>query len=59
VEVQQCMELTNTNRSRAYPKNTPKSEAKLWSNAEYFLGTPIPHRVNATESNVLQISFRI
>ena len=42
VEVQQCMELTNTNRSRAYPKNTPKSEAKLWSNAEYFLGTPIP-----------------
>ncbi|SEM21330.1 hypothetical protein SAMN04488688_1101 [Paenibacillus sp. cl141a] len=29
------------------------------ADAEYFLGTPIPHRVNATESNVLQISFRI
>lgn len=24
VEVQQCMELTNTNRSRAYPKSFPK-----------------------------------
>gem|GEM_PF-6041884 len=33
--MQQCMELTNTNRSRAYPKNTPKSEeeaAKLIPN---------------------------
>jgi len=29
------------------------------ADAEYFSGTPIPHRVNATESNVLQISFRI
>jgi hypothetical protein len=30
VEVQQCMELTGTNRSRAYPKNsTHQSDVKL------------------------------
>lgn len=36
---------------------TPKSEAKLWSNAEYFPGTPIPHRVNATDSNQRKFRF--
>ncbi|MBG9793813.1 hypothetical protein ABD76_15415 [Paenibacillus dendritiformis] len=40
VEVQQCMELTNTNRSRAYPKFTPKSDVKRRSNTDYFSGIP-------------------
>ncbi|GIO76390.1 hypothetical protein J27TS7_59040 [Paenibacillus dendritiformis] len=38
--MQQCMELTNTNRSRAYPKFTPKSDVKRCSNTDYFSGTP-------------------
>ena len=39
--MQQCMELTSTNRSRAYPKITPQSEAKASGGiSETFAGTP-------------------
>ena len=34
--MQQCMELTNTNRSRAYPKQSQPSEAKLRKRIEYL-----------------------
>ncbi|WP_229692389.1 hypothetical protein, partial [Paenibacillus radicis (ex Gao et al. 2016)] len=40
VEAQQCVELTNTNRSRAYPKYTPKSEDKRCSLFRILSGDP-------------------
>ncbi len=40
--MQQCMELTNTNRSRAYPKESPQSEEKAdEADSEYFAGAPV------------------
>ncbi len=36
--MQQCMELTNTNRSRAYPKLPTKVKSSLVADSEYFGG---------------------
>ena len=48
VEVQQCMELTNTNRWRADPKSTPKSEEEAdEADSEYFPGAPKILRADA------------
>ncbi|ETT30078.1 hypothetical protein C169_28780, partial [Paenibacillus sp. FSL R5-808] len=57
VEVQQCMELTNTNRSRAYPKTPRKVKQGVEADAEYFSGTPIPHRVMLRISNTRKFRF--
>ena len=40
VEAQQCVELTNTNRSRAYPTQPPKSEVKRYSLFRLLFGDP-------------------